>query len=108
MICHKQNNVLYKLRQIENYLISHDIKPDNERRYSFAWGHNDHCQYGISCNKIQQYNIENDALARGLEPYIISAAKSGDQNIIYGLLSLLQGDYPAVYHMVQRISAEES
>ena len=108
MICHKQNNMVYKLRQIENFLISHGITPNSEYRHEFVWGHHDHCQYGIVCNKIQQYNIENDVLATKLEPYIITAARSGDQNIIHGLLSLLQGDYPAVYHLVERLAAQNS
>ncbi len=104
LICHEQNHKIHKLKQIEQLIRRHGTEPDNTGREIYNWGHHARCRYGIPCNKIDAYNRENDRLARSLEPYLTSIAKSGDKGLIYELLQYLRGDYPQIYRTVEAIS----
>ena len=105
MICRQHDNYRDKLNRIEQFIRTHNVKPniDNIQNIHYQWFHHQHCQYGISCPKINRMNIDNDHTARQLEPFITSIASSGDSKMVHELLQLLRGDYPAVYHTVETL-----
>lgn len=102
MVCHANNTKINKLQNIERFLRRFDLKPATHT-FRFAWDLNERCRYGIpSCNKIRQFEVENNAIVNRIEPQLTSFIESADEGVLRELLALLRGDFPRVYKQAER------
>lgn len=108
MFCHnnKTEQKKRKLNTIRQLIIRHRVKPSSERYY-FVWGAATRCEYGIPCSKLDIANSSINNLCREIEPYLISIARIGKEDLYYQILNLLRGDFPSVYKEMEKIKNNE-
>lgn len=110
MICRKKNDthLLDKLRQMERLLQRVEVTEESRkagRGYTFSWFIHLNCDYGIGCPQLEQRTSEARRLASNLEPRLVAAAISDNARLYHEILRYLQGDFPAVYRLLERIHA---
>ena len=105
MACHKKHDTaqLDKLHRMRYETTHKQIAASNERHHSFMWGIYSHCPYGIACSDLNRTDSQANQIARELEPYLITIAQNDDETLYHQMLQYLRGDFPSVYHTLERI-----
>ena len=108
MMCHKKNDtsLINKLQRLQTEIQRAKIEPHKTSNYTFMWGINPHCSYGIQCNNLDNIKHKANHIARQLEPYLISIALSDNEQMYHIVLQYLRGDFPSVYHTIEKLHAK--
>lgn len=107
MICRQKTDTLklLKLQRLYNQLRSLNVD-ESQSSYQFSWNNYSRCRYGLSCNELRQYDQKCNSICRQLNPYIEAVASDPDNKRDYiTILDCCRGDYPQVYHEVERLRA---
>lgn len=111
MTCHTKKNTQYldQLKSIDRRLCSVEVSEESKqaagRGYAFLWGINSRCPYGKPCPDIDRHKEEANRLAQNLEERLIAVATGDNKGLYHETLHYLQGYFPAVYRVMERIHA---
>lgn len=111
IVCHNKGDqlMLNSLRRIKDICDRSDAPKVDIRKSSiryFQWGIHSRCQYGLPCNELDSFDNECKNIVRHIEERMIQIAMANDNDSEYhNILELLRGDFPAVYHGMERIRA---
>lgn len=111
MICNNNGNqsklnALIKLKDICDKNRDTTINIKNSPIRHFQWGLHSHCEYGIPCYKLDAFDNKCKNIVRHIEKRMIQIAMATDNDSEYhNILELSRGNFPAVYHGMERIRA---
>ena len=108
MFCHEKDKKTVKeqLLRIER-LLQQVKRPGNAaeagRGIYFLWDIHARCPYGSMCEDLDAYKSECMTIARRLEDKLITVATGADKAMYHETLRYLQGYFPAVYRLLERL-----
>lgn len=104
MICRQKNHSssLDRLRRIKEQF-RQPVDMSNIQQEHFTWSIHERCKYGISCNKLQNFENESKRLIKEIEPIIVDICMKQSTNEYHKMLQLLRGEFPAVYNQTERL-----
>ncbi len=113
LICSEKNRTIEKNQLLAIERLLRSVKTDGKTKEAargchFMWGIHARCPYGLPCQERESYKSECDMIASRIELKLVAVAISDDARLYHETLRYLQGHFPAIYRIVERIHHQGS